>query len=395
VDSRLWRVFKSRVSVKVRPAGMADDTTLAEIQAAYGASCAKYERLADKRLQKSDTIIISGYGCALRVKNDALVVFPGKTHKDQTQDTSILYRGVHTIKHIILLSGKGVVSLDAIKWASEQGIAINIIDGHGNLIQSLAPEHESDASLRRAQYGASDTGLDVSISRELVRVKTEQQIKTLHVVGEMEFARSTFRPYRKSQVLDRTAIARLKDGLDELATIADIGLLRLFEAKLGLIYWNSFVGIPLRWIKGNRKRIPPHWRVVSERSSSLASNRSAMHATNPFHAVVNYAYAILQGQINQELVSQGFDTACGYLHVNQLHRDSLVFDLMECHRSQVDRVVLNMFATHMLSKGEFMRTTDGSVQFNPQFARFIAASCRIPQSDIESSVSWLKGLLIG
>src|SRR5260221_10765352 len=93
-----------------------DKATLAQLQKDYGLSCSKYETLVEKKLQKSDTIIISGIGAALRVKNNALIIFPGKTHNAQTQETKTLYRGVHGIACIILLTDKGLLTLDAIKW---------------------------------------------------------------------------------------------------------------------------------------------------------------------------------------------------------------------------------------------------------------------------------------
>jgi len=380
------------------------DTTPSEMQASYGSSNSKYERLSDKKLQKGDTIIISGYGCALRVKNDALVIFPGKTHNYQTQGTTLLYRGVHTIKHIILLSDKGVVSLAAIKWACEQGVAIMMLDGHGNLMIALSPENEDDASLRRRQYGARDTGLDVLIAREIVKIKTKEQIAVLkalpsHPLGE---GRTTIISGQKVILKAKGEVAygdliwkRLEDGLAELSRMREISDMRILEGRMAMAYWGLFVGIPINWKSSDRKKVPPHWHRVTERLSPLSDNRTAQHAMNPFHAALNYAYAILQGQCMQSLTSQGFDTTCGFLHADQLHRDSLVFDLMECHRPQVDFLVLHLFALHTLSKGEFMHTHDGSVQFNPQFARFIASSCRIPQHDIDASASWIKEFLVG
>jgi len=114
-----------------------NDDDLAEIQAAYGASCTKYEVLTEAWNRKGDTVIISGHGCALKVKNDALVIFPGRTHKDQRQENTVLYRGVHNVKQIILLSDKGLITLDAVRWAIEQNIPVIMVDGHGNLMQSL------------------------------------------------------------------------------------------------------------------------------------------------------------------------------------------------------------------------------------------------------------------
>src|SRR5712692_10927123 len=86
-------------------------TDLRQLQQNYGQSCSKYEQLTEKRLQKSSTIIVSGIGCALRVHNDALSIFPGKTHAAGSMATRTLYRGVHEISHIILLADrKGLVT---------------------------------------------------------------------------------------------------------------------------------------------------------------------------------------------------------------------------------------------------------------------------------------------
>ena len=71
------------------------DDTLAEIQAKYGESCSRYEEKASTKLAHNDTIVMSGYGCSLSVKQEALRIYPGRTHKDQQQDTVMLYRGVH------------------------------------------------------------------------------------------------------------------------------------------------------------------------------------------------------------------------------------------------------------------------------------------------------------
>jgi CRISPR-associated endonuclease Cas1 len=355
-------------------------------------------------------IVISGYGCSLSVKHDALRIYPGRTHKDQQQDTLMLYRGIHDTKQIILLSDKGLVSLDAIRWSIEQGIAIMMIDGRGNLMQSLTPEHESYAALRRAQYFAVDTGMDLYIAREIVQKKIDAQIVTLK--------RKLF-PYEKTPI--RQTVKKivteagfnmtdaeeqplpfqpvwyyLEELLSELPNMKSLSTISMVEARCGVIYWYAFLGMPIKWTTNDAKKVPPHWLHITRRASPLSSTRTPRHATNPYQAVTNYAYAILQGQCNQAINAQGLDPACGFLHSDMIHRDSLVFDVMDAGlRPKVDQLVLNMFATTTLSKGDFMSSKTGEVIFNPQFSRFIAASCRISQSEVDTTVSWLKGLLIG
>ena len=229
---------------------------------------------------------------------------------------------------------------------------------------------------------------------ELPLEKTLAQIETLKTIAEYKYKR-IYKKYRAGRTWDAPAWEELESELAELPYMVELRSILMLEARLAAIYWDTFIGIPIHWKVSDKKKVPPHWHSCTERVSSLSGRQTAQRANNPYQAVTNYAYALLQGQCKQALISQGFDTACGFLHSDQLHRDSLVFDLMECHRAQVDRVVLDMFSTHTLSRGEFMSTTDGSVKFNPQFARYIAASCRIPQSDIDASASWLKALLLG
>jgi CRISPR-associated endonuclease Cas1 len=380
------------------------EDTLKELQYEYGISCSRYEEKAPSKLVNSDTIIISGYGCSITVKNGALRVFPGKTHKDQQQDVAILYNGVHGVKNIILLSDKGLVSLDAIRWAIDQGIAITMIDGRGNLMQLLTTEHESNAVLRRSQYQAVDTGLAQYISREVVRRKTLAQIDVLKLlpVREQEVQSVVFMgqrivlPGSHGRMPGEPIWKPLDDGLTELPHMKEIETIRALEGRMAIVYWDAFIGIPIQWDRKSVQKIPTHWQRITERVSTLSGRVNAQHATNPYQAVTNYAYAILESQCRQSLNVQGFDPACGFLHADALHRDSLVFDVMDAGlRPKVDQLVLKLFASTILTKGDLMITKTGEVIFNLQFSRYIAASCRIPQSVVDDSVSWLKSRLLG
>lgn len=392
------------------------DDTLTQVQAEYGKSCTKYEEKASSKLARSDTIIISGYGCSLSVKNDALRIYPGRTHKDQQQDTVTLYRGVHGIKQIILLNDKGEITLDAICWAIDQGIAIMMIDSRGNLMQSLTPDHEPYAALRRIQYLAADSGLHIEVSRQIVRRKLHAQIETLRKCFSNKKARIPQTMIRAAvedgmgvtevelqlSVLHHPVWYRIEKEIEELIILNSLDALCTLEARCGVIYWYAFLGIPIKWNLKDAKVVPPHWKVITKRLSPLSSssvnqgNGTGRRAVNPFHAVLNYAYAVLQGQCKQSLVTQGFDTACGFLHADAIHRDSLVFDVMDAGlRPEVDQLVLNLFTTTTLTKGDFMSTKDGSIKFNPQFSRYIAATCKLPQQVVDDTVVWLKGLLLG
>jgi CRISPR associated protein Cas1 len=79
---------------------------------------------------------------------------------------------------------------------------------------------------------------------------------------------------------------------------------------------------------------------------------------------------------------------------HKAHRDSLVYDLMEVSRAKVDDAMLRLLATTTFKRGDIIKVEDGSCRLSPQLARFIVASCTLPQADIDKSALWFKALLL-
>ncbi len=91
-----------------------------------------------------------------------------------------------------------------------------------------------------------------------------------------------------------------------------LDMLRTYEGRAAQAYFAAWVGLPLRWAKPDAKRIPPHWLTIQERTSPLAPNGNGRLAVDPVNAILNYAYAVLEGQCRQALTAPGFDVACGF-----------------------------------------------------------------------------------
>ncbi len=147
--------------------------------------------------------------------------------------------------------------------------------------------------------------------------------------------------------------------------------------------------ISLSWLY----KLSQHHFFVIQRTSPLSHNHGARHAVNPFHAILNYSYAIAESSIRQALVSSGFDISCGFLHADKLYRDSLVYDLMELFRSEVDAKVLKLVQNTTFKKGDFIPMTNGNVRLNPPLARYVVSQRQLPQEMIEQGTRWLKSLL--
>jgi CRISPR-associated protein Cas1 len=339
----------------------------------------------DARQGNGRTLILAGYGAGLRVERDALVVREGHTHHPQTPITHTLYRGMHDVERIVWLGADGALSFPALQWCTQQDIAVVLIGRDGDLISTLTPEAESDVKLRRSQYLAQGSGQDVVIARELVRRKLEGQRATIEVHLEL-----LDRP-RAVEALD---MALAWFSLPEPPPwLNSLEMLRVYEGRAARAYFAAWAGLPLRWAKGEAKRIPPHWLKVRERTSPLARNGNARRAVDPLNANLNYAYGLLEGQVRQALTVQGFDLACGFLHADKLGRDSLVYDLMELFRPQVDALVLDFLAQTTFHAGDFLRLSDGLCRLHPQLARAVVGLCRVGQGQVVEGAKWLVSLV--
>jgi CRISPR-associated endonuclease Cas1 len=170
-------------------------------------------------------------------------------------------------------------------------------------------------------------------------------------------------------------------------------MLRVYEARCAAAYFGALQGTSLRWMTADRKSIPPHWLSVRARSSPLSHEAAARHAVDPANAILNYAYAVLEGQTRQALSAAGFDLACGFLHADRRGRDALVYDLIELARPAVDDCVLTFLQVTTFHAGDFTRVSDGSSRLHPQQARAVVAVCAVSQQQMGEYAAWLATCL--
>jgi len=260
-----------------------------------------------------------------------------------------------------------------------------MINNRGELTSAITPEHESSPMLRRSQYRALDSHISGVIACELVKRKIAAQLETLHQHPELPTQ------HRACEIIFQ-ALAWFN-----LSTLPDryydVAFLMQIEARVASVYYGTLQDASIKWDKATAKTIPPHWKVLTSRTSPLSHNHGARHAVNPFHACLNYLYAVLESQVRQALTSAGFDTTCGFLHALKEHRDSLVYDVIEEFRPLVDHLLLKFFSKTTFKKGDFIQRPDGSISINPELCRYLIASCKLPQPAIDTSVTRLSLML--
>ena len=339
----------------------------------YTASCFKFEKLADLKLRNSDTIILGGYGCLIKIRNGSLVV---EYQRAYTNNKVLkLDRGVHKIKQIIVSGHGGYITFDALEWCKDQKVTVSMMNWKGEVLQVLTPKQSRNAKLSYLQWRANESELGLAISVELIRQKTLAQIATLEKLGKVE------------------AVKTLEDSIRMLHTVSTIEKLRTVEGRLAAAYFACFADMPIKWVQAAMKVVPEHWLIVSPRNSPLSNDGSGRHATNPYHAALNFAYALLEAQILQAIYIAGLDETVGFLHAYREGKHTLVFDLMEPFRATVDYLILQFFQKRKFKKGDFVQEFTGEARMNEELKRYILASCRVSSIEIDRLIRWLRSTL--
>src|SRR5258708_23240015 len=368
----------------------------------YHDSWYKYESLANIQLRGSDTAVVSGYGVHLKVEYDSLVGECELGHVRGRKKLLRLDRGVHRMKQIFIASHGGYVSFEAIDWCSQQDVTVTLLNWRNDVVTVLTPRQNHNARLIHLQYMASESEKSVEIARELIRRKTMQQMAALeqvpeHVIRSGKDRLVLFQEGNRVMISSRveygSPMEQFEAGLEKLVSLNDVDSIRMLEAQLARAYWSLFVGISIPWERSDIQKVPRHWHKIPERVSGISSSHTAQHATNPFHAMLNFAYAILKAQVLQSVLIHGLDETIGFLHASREGGQPFVYDLMEPFRSPVDARVLDVFSKTVFKKGDFIQTTSGECQLNEGLRRYVVAKCRIKNLDIDLFVEHVMEMI--
>jgi CRISPR-associated protein Cas1 len=344
----------------------------------YDNSVARYERLSDLKLRNHDTIVLGGHGAAIKVRYDSLSC--EYIRGDENRYMVKLDRGTHRIRQIVLFSRGGYVTLDALEWIAQQNITLYLMEYNGELIQVMTPIQHRNAKLTYLQFQSMQSEVGLSISKELIQRKTLSQIDTIDKFPELNNRDDTIRT--------------LENGLHMLHSFTSIDQLRLHEGRMATAYFNTFTDIPIKWDRKYSTAIPEHWKLITPRISPISINGNARNAICPYHAVLNFSLALLKAQVLQAINIAGLSPEVGFLHTYVDGKLSLVFDLMEPFRAQVDSIILSLFHSKVFHKGDFIQAYSGEATMNPGLKKFVAATCRVDYIQIDRVCRWLRDILL-
>jgi CRISPR/Cas system-associated endonuclease Cas1 len=172
------------------------------------------------------------------------------------------------------LAQRAEVPLVKIDWT---GRAITVVSG-----DSFAANRDRVAWQTETR---SDRRKRMTFCNALIARKIEGCVQTLEA------------SLRQSHAWDR-AMRRAKDDLARLANDPPetVNELRLLEARSAVAYFRAWYATSLLWRTSARHPIPDEWRTVGPRFTRVYGSGSR-NASHPVNAILNYAYAVLQSQV--------------------------------------------------------------------------------------------------
>src|SRR5271165_5838101 len=350
------------------PAGTAstnsnsDDLDWLDRSSYWSRQCALHSREPAKR-QQADPLILCGHGVSLKVDAGTLLVRNGFTHYPQKQETYRYFKGDAALpSRIIVLYGSGNITFDVLSWLAEQQLPLIRIDWTGRAVTVISGESFA-ANRDRVAWQAetrSNRRKRMEFCNALIAKKIEGCLSTLET------------SLRRSEVWDK-AMRRARDDLVRLANNPPqtVDALRLLEAQSAVAYFRAWHTTSLLWRASARHPIPDEWRTVAPRYTRVYASGSR-NASHPVNAILNYAYAVLQSQVQIRLVSEGYDPMLGIMHYDRDGAPAFVFDMMEPERPKVDGAVLSFLKSEALHPADFTIREDGVVRLNPELARRVA-----------------------
>ncbi len=297
-----------------------------------------------------ETLVLSGYGLKIAVHRRHLVVEDGVGEHGRE---GRFHKAACKLRRLVVLGHTGYVTLEALRWLRDAGVAFAQIDADGKLIASFAPEGTNDVARRRAQLAAASTETGAGIVCWLLTMKLRAQAETL----------ARFQP------ANTDARAAIELAATKLGT-TNLDEMRWYEAVAASAYWTALASLPVRFPRADRLRLPAHWTTVGPRTSPLTN--SPRLAVTPFQAMESYVYAIGENEARVAIRAAGLDPEVGLLHAERRARASFAHDLIEPVRPEVDRFLLGMLESRTFSVRDFVEAPDGHCRLAPNLARLLA-----------------------
>ena len=310
----------------------------------------------------------AGYPSSIKIDREQLVVKDG----DAVRKFS---RAHCPVSRIYIVRSEGYLTIPAVRWLHELGIAVTALKFDGTPILMSLPHANVPSELRRVQASTTlATSLGNLIAVELLRAKIQGQAENLRWLGQHPAADET------AAYIDRLKSAR-RGAVDLLG----------IEGMASVVYWRVLSETPLLF--GKRQSVPDHWRALGVRHSTITGTPRG--AVTPGNALLNYLYSVLASEITVALHTAGLDPALGLLHADKDDRASLAYDLMEPARPIIDRWFLRWLGEITFAKRDFNEDIRGHIRVMYPLNAHLAMTAALWRTIADNLAQWVYARLSG
>jgi CRISP-associated protein Cas1 len=331
----------------------------------------------------ASVLVLEGYDARMYVERGHLVTRDGFANEGMVREMHFP-RGRCAIERLVIRARGGTVSMEAIDWCVRMGIAISFVASDSTLLNCLVPDAPHDGPVKRAQALSAITDDAVNLARYLLRKKMDSQISAI----ERDFPRlGIVNVSGKSTAA--VQVQACKAALAQTSTLMDFLAL---EGRAAQVYWDCLVSTPLPWKTWALKRIPAHWAFIGPRTTGRRER--VRDATDPFNAVLNYCYTLLEVETRIACEAVGLDPDLGLLHTDDRLRESFIYDLLEPLRSKADVWTLELLRKEQMHPAMFHELRDGVVRLDPDLTGLLAATLmpRFRKAALEIANDYAKQL---
>jgi len=257
--------------------------------------------------------LLRGFGMGITLKDNQIILKNGKHFYESKHEIESFFPSRFPYERIVI-SGKGILSTDAIKSLSENNVNVILTDSFGNPVSSFNFPMVSGIGSRN-RIGQYDTFRDIAkvtyLQRQILHAKFQSQIYFLSQLKEDS----------------RKLISMLK-GLQKQIPNFDLTKMVSIEGQASREYFKLYSTF-----------FDDRYEFDTRRG--IAYN-TKQNATDVINALLNYGYTILAGEISKQLSGIGLDPYYSFYHKNHESFQSLTYDMIEPFRWLVEKTVYRL-----------------------------------------------------
>ena len=258
--------------------------------------------------------LLRGYGMGITLKDNQIILKNGKHFYEKKHEIESYFPSRFPYERLVV-SGRGIISTEAIKTLSENNINVILTDSFGKLVSSLNFPMVSGIGSRN-RMGQYDTFRDepkiTYLQRQLLDSKFQSQINFLSTLKE-----------------DSEKMISLLKSLQQDIPNYNLRKLVQIEAQASRQYFKLYSTF-----------FDEKYNFDSRHG--MGSSKTKQNATDVINALLNYGYTVLAGEISKQINGLGLDPYFSFYHKNHESFQSLTYDVIEPFRWLVEKTVYRL-----------------------------------------------------